>query len=80
MLKELYKQESYENSKHSKRKSWQTEEHQVPATDIGESALAVLRLAFLFDVTGFVEKNEIFDVSLKFDSIYLKQSTSLNKY
>ena len=42
VLKELYEQENYENSKHSKCKSWQIEEHQVPATDIGESAFAVL--------------------------------------
>ena len=53
---------------------------QVSATDIGESAFGVLRLAFLFDGTGFVEKIENFDVSLKFDSIYLKQSTSFKKY
>ena len=79
VLKELYEQESYENSKHSKCKTWQTQEHQVPVTNIGESTFGVLRLAFLFDGTGFVEKIENFDVSLKFDSIYLKQSTSLKQ-
>ena len=79
VLKELYEQENYENSKHSKRKSWPTEEHEVPPTNMGESAFAVLRLAFLFDGTRFVEKIENFDVSLKFDSIYLKQPTSLKQ-
>ena len=79
VLKELFEKESYENSKHYKRKTWQTQEHQVPAANIGESAFGVLRLAFLFDGTRFVEKIENFDVSLKFDSIYLKQSTSLKQ-
>src|SRR4051812_30806988 len=79
VLKELYDQDNYESSKHSKRNTWQTEEHQVPPTNIGESAFAFLRHAFLFDGTGFVEKIENFDVSLKFDSIYLKQSTSLKQ-
>ena len=51
----------------------------MPATEIDESTFRVLRLAFLFDGTGFVEKIEIFVVSLKFGSIYLKQSTSLKQ-
>lgn len=64
VLKELY-EESYENSKHYKRKSWTIIDHQVPAVEYGESPSAVLRLAFLFDGTVFVEKVEIFDVSVK---------------
>ena len=71
VLKELYEKESYDSSKHCKHKTWPIQNHQVPAVEYGESPFAVLRLAFLFDGTGFVEKIENFDVSLKFDSIYL---------
>jgi len=70
VLKELYEEESFESGKHCKRKSsWTFQNHQVPSVEYGESPFAVLRLAFLFDGTGFVEKIENFDISLKFDSI-----------